>query len=179
MRLADGTAFTATANAHFVLDTFAYDTAPTLKGTACNLLKGAFRYTSWKLGMDPRKFTLPSGVCGGIRGTDFMVELDPDDTALVSLVDGGIGLVDPSGKPLLDMKPGQRVGVYGNGRVERIPDASAGQLELLWHCLAAPEEEQPAPLWSRPGTWGIVVLVLGALFGGIAIWRRVNAGRTA
>lgn len=124
--LPDGTEFSFGANTEFEMDEFIYDPTVDTKEMVVDCIKGFFRFVTGKLAETKKrirptniKIRLPVGSMG-IRGTDFLVNVEPSGETRVAVLEGTVELA-PDAAEAVFLRAGEEARVAADaGTVSRI-----------------------------------------------------------
>ncbi len=106
--LKDQTVFSIGPNSKMVLDEFVYDPSSSASRLAAQLSKGFFRWVTSKIVQKP-DVRLQVGSDGGIgiRGTEFEVEVRPDQSGYVKVFSGEVVYTAKKAQSIVSVKAGQ------------------------------------------------------------------------
>jgi Ca2+-binding RTX toxin-like protein len=105
--LADGTVLAVGPDSRMTIDEFVYDSSSTDGKLGVSFLKGAISFVSGKIAKndyDDVDLQVPYGSIG-IRGTEFIVDIQPDGSAIVTVLDGSVSTT--VGDEILILQPGE------------------------------------------------------------------------
>jgi len=109
--LKDDTIFTVGPKSKIVMDEFIYNPSNNTSNITARMLVGFFRWISGRVYAKPPEHTLRIGLYAdlGIRGTEFEVEMDSDNSGYVKLYSGEVIFISKSAKVIVTISPGQMI----------------------------------------------------------------------
>ncbi|MEQ9639443.1 MAG: FecR family protein [Alphaproteobacteria bacterium] len=107
------------------LDRFVYDPGSGNGEMTANLTRGAFRFISGKLNKSGVRLRTPTALIG-IRGTDFLVDVDDTGATVVSVLSGTVTVQNANGGGEASVSAGQAVSVAANSDAAPAPAAAGG-----------------------------------------------------
>ena len=119
--LKDDTTFTMGPNSDMVLDEFVYDPDTSLRKISVDIFHGAMRWVTGKLIevnpslRDPSRMQVKTGMGTiGVRGTDFEVSINADQSESIRLYKGHVDFTSISGS-YITLDPGQMINIGSDG----------------------------------------------------------------
>lgn len=124
LRFNDGSQLRLGSASRATLDRFVYDSGTGNGEMSANLARGAFRFISGKLNKSGVRLRTPNALIG-IRGTDFLVNVDPFGATLVSVLSGIVTVQNLNGGGTASISAGQAVSIAANSTAAPAPAAPA------------------------------------------------------
>ncbi|MGD9742776.1 MAG: FecR domain-containing protein [Dongiaceae bacterium] len=98
LQFLDNTRLKVGSNSTLVLDRFVYDPDTETGELAITFGKGIFRFVTGEINKNGIRLNTPTASMT-VRGTDVIIEVKPDDTTLISVIEGTVDVVPCGGEP--------------------------------------------------------------------------------